>query len=493
MARKRLALLISTLLLCITAVFYLSTYQSATNDNGNAPDHFNRQEISISTPGDTKLPERDSRDEYKSRMSDLGTSNSLAAHSKTENSTYLAATQTSPSPPTATHYDGQTAHASCTGGDGGFALSLAFHDQQTWACGNLFALQHWAKTVNMTVLEPFLIHTKLKFPANEIGPSDLPLSRLYDMDHWNEYGRKNGNAPAVPLKCFLRDAPRKLILVYVSGAVRVCKKEEVRRGSHLLTDSFGFKVVRDVCIGARMGHHISISEFSQKILGNYSSREVTVVFNEWSQHTVGNVLDMDLAHAPMALARELPLVPSKSIMKDAAQYISRYLENKFVAILLRVEWLGMYSRPSVYNATLLTCLQKALDHLKTAKDRTNTRSVFLGMDIGRYGSVTFAPDNYKIAQNVIEKTFFHSVFSDDATILEWERTFEEVSQSTVPGYIALLQKSIAIQASCLLLIGSGSFQKQTLHQYLSLHSQRSEQCYLVTESKCNVYKTAGFE
>jgi hypothetical protein len=487
MARKRLALLIPTLLLCVTAVFYISTYQPTANRNGNAANPFVHEEISKFTPSAVKVRDRD--ESLVSQTSDnlvLGTSNSKP------DTTSSLATQTSSCPPTATDCNGQPAY-SCRGGGGGFALSLSFHDQQTWACGNLFSLQHWAGTVNMTVLEPFLVHTKLRFPK-EIGPSDLPLSKLYNMEHWNEYGRKSGNAPTVPLECFLRHAPKKLILVYTNGFVGRCSQEEMRRESQLLTGSFGFKVVRDVCLGAKMGHRLSISEFSRRILGNFSSREVTVVFREWSQGTVGDILDMDSAHVPMALASELPLLPSESIMKDATEYISRYLKSKFVAILLRVEWLAMYSSMSTYNVTLLNCLQNTLEYVKIAKNKTNTHSVFLGLDIGRYGSVTIEPGKYEMARKVVEKNFFHSVFSDhDTTILEWEHTFEEVSQSTVPGYVALLQKSIAVQASCLLLIGSGSFQKQTLHRYMSLHSQRSRQCYLATESRCNVQKSTGFD
>ena len=388
-------------------------------------------------------------------------------------------------------------HDSCSGKvrSGGFALALSFHDQQTWACGNLYALQHWAISANMTVLEPFLIHTNLEIPAQTLGPSDLPLSQLYDMEYWNEQGLKNGNAPTVTWDCFIHSAPQKLVLVYTNGFVGTCDYAKLRDQTKLLIVSFGFRVVREVCLNAKTHHRLSIPEFNQRILGNLSPDAVTVVFREWSQRTVGDILDMDSAHLPVALARNLPLKPSKWIEKDTIVYISRNLDSKFVAILFRSEWLTMFSSPAKFNEAMLNCLNKTLSYLKAAKSQVNASSVFLGTDIGKYGSATIEPEKQEIARNAIEKHLLRSVFSttDITSIPKWEATFEAVAQSRVPGYIALLQRSIAVRASCLLLMGSGSFLQQAAHQYKTLHPNKTEHCYLLTEGKCNIFKSAGIK
>ena len=401
---------------------------------------------------------------------------------------------TSPPPAIAssTHREGyERREVSCGVGGGGFSLSLSFHDQQTWACGSLFALQHWAQSLNMTVLEPFLAHTTLKIPR-KIGPSDLPLSVIYDMEHWNEHGRKNGNAPVVTWQCFLEHAPRKLILVCVSQFIRACEKTALRVEAELLIISHGFQVVRDVYLKTQPRHRLSVTEFNQRILGNFSADEVTVVFQEWSQQTVGDVLDMKSAHFPMALASELPLKPSKLIDRDVSKYISRNLQNdkRFVAILLRTEWIKMYSNMDTVNNSLLACLNSSLAYIKQAKSWAGSESVFLGLDIGKYGSATIKPDRERMTRSAIEKHFLNSVFLG-SSIAEWESTFEAVAESRVPGYVALLQRSIAIRASCLLLVGSGSFLRQAFHQYLSLHPTPSEQCYITTDGSCTLIKSRG--
>lgn len=371
----------------------------------------------------------------------------------------------------------------------GFALALTFWDQQTWACGNLFGLQRWASTLKMAVVEPFLINTKLGFPSRPIEPTDLPLSKLYDMDHWNEYSKTKGNAPAVTWECFVHAAPRNLILVYLKGFAGKCNHNQQEADSKLII-SLGFQIVQKVCISAKVGHHLSISQFNQKVLGEFSATTVTVIFQQWSQNTIGDVLDMDEAHLPMALARSLPLAPSKWIKKDADEYISRYLGKNYVAVLLRMEWVSMYAKESVYNQTLLKCLNETQHYVRLARSVAGTSTVFLGMDVGKYGSVTYRYHNSEITQDAIEKHLFHLVYPDqDATISKWEQTFAEVSQYTTPGYIALLQKSIAVQSTCLLLMGSGSFHKQALDEYLSLHSKRADQCYFVTNSHCEKFRS----
>ena len=373
----------------------------------------------------------------------------------------------------------------------GFALSLSFWDQQTWACGNVLGMQHWAKSLNIAVVQPFLVNTTLQIPSVKIEPSHLPLSKLYDMDHWNDYSAHNNYAPTVTWDCFLNAAPRKLILVYLKGYGGTCERTELRDKSGLLL-SLGFQVVRELCITAQPHHRLAISEFSEKILGNFSAHEVTIAFQEWSQRAAGDILDMDEAHLPMALVHSLPLKPSKWIESDADAYISRYLKNDFVAILLRVEWLTMYSSLVIYNKTVSDSLNRTLSFVNAARCKVGTDSIFLGMDIGQYGSRTIKTPNSEIARQVIERHFFHSIYPDpEMTISKWEHSFEEVSQSEVPGYIALLQKTVAVRGKCLLMIGSGSFQKHALELYKSLHPRKSEQCLLTTTSHGDIHHTAG--
>ena len=78
------------------------------------------------------------------------------------------------------------------------------------------------------------------------------------------------------------------------------------------------------------------------------------------------------------------------------------------------------------------------------------------------------------------------------TLRNWEETFTAVSSSSVPGYVAFLQKSVAANGRCLILIGFGSFQRHALQMYMKLH-RKQDYCYLKTDSQCRVKLVVGFD
>ena len=124
----------------------------------------------------------------------------------------------------------------------GFTLSLSYWDQQTWSCGNILGFQHWASCIGMVVVEPFMVKTKFQMPSRKIVSSDLPMSKLYDMDFWNNNSLKQGYAPIVTWECFLEKAPRQLILVYLRWSMAKCSQNKLRSNTEMLV-AYGFQVV----------------------------------------------------------------------------------------------------------------------------------------------------------------------------------------------------------------------------------------------------------
>ena len=383
------------------------------------------------------------------------------------------------------------------GKSGGFALAITLHDQQTWALGNLLSLQNWAASLGLTVLQPFLLSTALGVPTQRkqlLSKTTLPLGALYNMEYWNEDAKIKGYSPTVPWDCFLSRAPKKLVLVHTDVVIATCNTKKLRSRAHFLTESLGFSVVREFCLAkvAYPARTLSVDKFYSKILGKLTAGDVTVVFSEWSQHTVGSLLDLDTAHTPMALSSTLPLKPSKSVTADADTYISRFFNNeKFVAVLFRSEWLKMYSKLSVFNETLRGCITNSLGYIQRSEEATGSESVFLGLDVGKYGSATITSERGELTQEAFENMLLPSTHFESFS--EWEKSFELVSSCSVPGYVALLQRTIAGRASCLLLLGSGSFLKQALKQYRSsLSSSSSRRCFLQTDGNCNAFRIVGF-
>lgn len=367
----------------------------------------------------------------------------------------------------------------------GYTLALSFHDQQTWALGNLYSLQNWAYSLNMSVLEPFLLSTTLGLPR-EMSPSCLPLSTLYNMNFWNENVKWSGNSVTVKWDQFITSAPKNMILVQTDPNIRRCTTENMKLQVSLLIKAFGFKVVHEICLSRPP---ISVEQFNRKILGNFSADDVSVVFSEWSQNTAGTVLDLTSAHMPMALSATLPLHPSAMITNNAQSYISKFLnDGKFIAMLFRSEWLTMYSSVAIFNNTLQGCVSKALDYIHKAKEKTGAEQVFLGLDVGRFGSKTVEPEKKAVALKTFEQQLVP--VTQFSSFTNWEESFERVGQYPVPGYIAHLQRTIAMESSCLLLMGSGSFLKQALDHYKILKPHL--QCYIETDGRCNVFRKSGF-
>ena len=85
------------------------------------------------------------------------------------------------------------------------------------------------------------------------------------------------------------------MLVHTDMVVRTCETEQLRSRAQFLTGLLGFIVTREFCLAkvSTPTKHLSVDEFNRKILGNVSAREVTVVFSEWSQNTIGSLLDLD--------------------------------------------------------------------------------------------------------------------------------------------------------------------------------------------------------
>ena len=474
--RKKLGLLVSSFLLLSAVVIFINYQYSKVRAELNGGKDLSEIR-SISYP--SNRPERD----------DPSTTTSPRPLSRKDGPT--AAISSSSRQPLSYN---TVENDDCPANGGGFTLALSFHDQQTWAFGNLLSLQNWAASLNLTVLQPFLVSTNLGVPlrGKELqSQSTLPLSALYDMDYWNNDGKQKGYSLAVPWNCFLRRAPRRLVLVHTDVVVRTCETEQLRSRAQYLTGLPGFIVTREFCLAkvTTPTKRLSVDEFNRKILGNVSAREATVVFSEWSQNTVGSLLDLDTAHVPMALSRTLPLRPSYTITRDADNYISRFLhDGHFVAVLFRSEWLTMYSSLPVFNETLRRCLAKTLDYIQSAKEKTSSEAVFLGLDVGKYGSATIEQEKGDLAREMFDKTLLPS--TQFQSFSAWEQSFESVSQYSVPGYVALLQRTVAVRANCLLLMGSGSFLKQALEQYMARH--RLKRCYLETDGKCNAFKRVHF-
>ena len=377
----------------------------------------------------------------------------------------------------------------------GFILSADFWDQQTFSVKNILGLQGLAAWLGVKTVEPFLVRTKFQIPFEDYeafhsngSVSHMRMSDVYDIDNWNSESSKLHFKVSrlMPWEDFLRTASREVIFVKLVNFENCVLGEKVEAFNKSLT-KIGFRLVVARCANFNTGKPLTLSGFKKQIYGDMSPKRVTTVFNTWSQMiTSSQFLSGNFI---------LPLKPSRILLRDADYYRKKYLppNGTYISILLRAEWLIM-NRGMIENrkSTLEECLNRASSWLAALKNQTQLSSVFVGMDVGKYGSTTLRDLTKDYTLNLSERFLQTSYNTPEVTLKNWEQTFSDISSSQVPGYVAFLQKTIAVRGQCLLLIGFGSFQSHALQAYMRQRTHE-ELCYLKTDSHCRAKLVVGFK
>ena len=136
--------------------------------------------------------------------------------------------------------------------------------------------------------------------------------------------------------------------------------------------------------------------------------------------------------------------------------------------MARIE--NIYAKP---HQKFSECVEKAVQIKEILSTNHGLSKTFLAMDVGKYGSTSIGADK-TLKQG---QTLFKSLYEEKWTFEEWERMFSNISSSDNPAYVANLQRTIASKATCLILIGGGSFQEQAEQWHREyFHSGQSEQC-----------------
>ena len=193
-----------------------------------------------------------------------------------------------------------------------------------------------------------------------------------------------------------------------------------------------------------------------------------------------------MAEDPISSKR---LIPSKSVVENT-QYYKRHIlrSDKVVAVMFRIERFLTLKVSGRSDESVQSCINKALaihDKIRITNNELSDSGTFLTLDIGRFGSgimqneevvKRFGQDSLKSIRGTVSKAV-HDLYNGKYTIKTWEDTFVEASGGIEErGYIAMLQRNIATEADCLILMGGGSFQQVAAFQYIKNHPDPSTRC-----------------
>ena len=385
----------------------------------------------------------------------------------------------------------------------GYILSLSYFDQISNALGRMTSLQCLASQHNMAVVEPFLPSNSTYPGMPEVGENTgeaLKLRDLFDLDHWNKYisrvkgWRKTSSfSPLVTWEEFVECAPREVVAVQIihrrlESSSLPCSYPWINRYWASTFEPRGFKISNHVCIDHNKVSTISEEELKRLIFG---STNVTLIFDQWRgivKTSKPNECITSNSRCTNELGRDTlfkGLIPSISIRKSAERYKKLYLQNQpYLAILLRIERIVLTTRDLGKS-----CLHDIANALST-KNATS-RPIFISTDVGTYGSQSFQQCTGISADYFSDyiRHLFEILYGDKGPQLlkDYDKAFERISYSTHPLYISTLQKAIASQGECLVLLGGGHFQNHAKGLYSLAH--RKKDC--VEDNVCQLGRLIG--
>ena len=365
--------------------------------------------------------------------------------------------------------------------------------------------QCWARDLgpSVVIMEPFshesqLLHTPQIWESVKRGRTQnvARFSDYFDLELYNTASLRDGGAPLIKWEEFLIHAPRQAIVVVTPQAS--CSLI-VNRHLHTTVDRYlkgflrtlqqmGFRVLKIVPVNCY--DRFRNQKLKQLLLANM--KNATIVFSSWRNYNVARTWLEVLPRCD--ISDKYPadrLRPSARLIKHTQNYRSLVLgADKSVAIMLRVErFLTLKSSHSV-GETVESCLEKTLDmYSELREDRRWAGSQpFLTLDIGQYGSGVMQSNDTVLRMNQSLDSVTHSVTQFLVRIYkgrwksleEWEDSFLLATEGiTERGYVAMLQRQIAVGSECLVLMGGGSFQEVAATHYLRAHPDPATQCLRV--------------
>ena len=381
------------------------------------------------------------------------------------------------------------------GNHSGYVVVHYCHEQQTSALKSLFSLQCWAAQLNMPVVEPFVIKSTFQTPLENDVRDLLRFSDLYDMEQWNEaFVKPDSFLPFASWEDFVRNSPRDIILVQTLNSGSTCSFSSIKEKFTSFFKKHHFKIVKEVCLPLEKNKPMTTDKFNHFVLNDYYKlRNVSVIFVKWKGicakevcgSSIISVIDSKCDRMTVLDPNtSLKLNLSNRVKQDADLYVHRYLKNSsYISVMLRLEKPIVTARA---EEIVSKCTKGVQDIWKKLKNENQLNVTFLGWDVGRFGSASFWQNEkkYDVTQNT--QSLFTAIYGHSTSVKEWENTFVDVSGSTNPGYIALLQMSIAARARCVVLIGGGSFQRHALQMYKDLHPQTQAQCIATSDERCRI-------
>ena len=137
----------------------------------------------------------------------------------------------------------------------------------------------------------------------------------------------------------------------------------------------------------------------------------------------------------------------------------------YVGVMVRVEHIALahgFTRMSKkeQNITIKNCFEQIANKVDLMKKKASISEVFISTDVGKYGSAYLRQSSNRIHNDILLTglDWLYKVLLGNTTDRDnMMARIDAVVPVQSPGYVAQLEKNIAANATCLLLVGGGSF------------------------------------
>jgi len=385
----------------------------------------------------------------------------------------------------------------------GHILVYSSYEEQTNGARNLWQLQMWAKTLKMKVAEPFAVNSMFgMFGAIPNCNQTLRFGDYYDIEKWNNLINEYGGDPLVKWEEFLPKAPRKAILLYTilrfiekplvisydEGEIKKYNPgiyEHISNEDMMWFKTMNFSIARVVTVirNEHMTQPIKLEDYNFHVFGNLNPRDVTLIVVNWIGIGVMDWRiqvtsdDRELLES-MRVVFNLPLhgvspmmSPSQRVLRAYDNYVSKYIgENKYIGIVFRAQCVVRWGIPGNFTVRknyFLNCSK----HLRDTLDKVRNKwRIFLAYDLGTFGSDGYYSINDK-AMFPIRDQILLDVFQGSIQMKQRDEMLISAAAGIEDrGFIAILEKTIAINADCIVLLGrDSSFVQTSARGYYLLH------------------------
>ncbi len=138
---------------------------------------------------------------------------------------------------------------------------------------------------------------------------------------------------------------------------------------------------------------------------------------------------------------------------------------------------AIISRPPENN----TCASDIISDWKGMMIGKNLSKTYFS-DVGIHGSMKWNSSSaLKFSQ------YIHDTLPLQLTLTDVNFSLENMTNSRDSVQMAVLHQQLVAHASCVVIVGGGSFQSQTFNLYA--HNHKGQECYTVRDSACKITYT----